>query len=111
MPVNWELVSPRRAPALCATARLGGVMSRDDVGSIKATVASALSQERSLVIDIADLRLRSSTVVEVFAQALAAAGGWPTARTNRTVRMPAAAGRTLPRSMDSAGVHELPGAA
>ena len=43
-------------------------------------MTAALDERGSLVLDIADLQLHHPAAVEVFAEALAAAGGWPTAR-------------------------------
>ena len=80
MPVTWRAASPGGGPASSATAALGGVLSRDDAGYLRTTVVSALVERGSLILDVGDLRLHHPAAVEVFAEALAAAGGWPTAR-------------------------------
>jgi hypothetical protein len=80
MSIACEVTSLRRGPASWATARLGGVVSRDNLRHVRAAVTSVLVDEQSVVLDIAGLRLHHPACAGAFSDALAAVGGWPVAR-------------------------------
>src|SRR4051794_27244240 len=72
-----ELV--RRAPDQCVLA-VSGELSLPAPGLLTRSLSKALVDPGRVLVDVSGLRLGSAAAAEVFASALASAGGWPAAR-------------------------------
>jgi anti-sigma regulatory factor (Ser/Thr protein kinase) len=60
--------------------RLHGELSLATSARVRTLIGTSLGDRGAVVVDLADLRVRWASATEVFSSALAAAGGWPTAR-------------------------------
>lgn len=60
--------------------RLQGALSLATVPRVRSLLAKQLHDRGAVVVDLAEVELACAPAAEVFPSALAAAGGWPTAR-------------------------------
>jgi len=69
----------RRAPDQCVLA-VSGELSVPSPGLLTRSLSKALADPGRVLVDVSRLRLGSAAAVQVFASALAGAGGWPATR-------------------------------